>query len=92
MPFVNPRARAPKFGAWASRQSEKISGPEQLEQWVKDVEHKFADQEVPCPPHWGGWLVRPQLIEFWFGQQGRLHDRYIFQKNGADWVRFMKSP
>lgn len=90
--YFRTRPRLSQIGAWASRQSQRISGAEQLAQWVSEAEQKFLNQEIPCPPHWGGWLVRPRLIEFWFGQQGRLHDRYIYEKNAANWDRYMKSP
>lgn len=90
--YFKTRPRLSQIGAWASRQSQKISGPDQLVTWVKEIEQKFSGQEVPCPPHWGGWLLHPRLIEFWFGQQGRLHDRYIYEAQGADWNRTMKSP
>lgn len=90
--YFKTRPRLSQIGAWASRQSQKISGPEELAAWVKEAEHQFSGKDVPCPPHWGGWLLRPRLIEFWFGQQGRLHDRYVYESQGADWIRYMKSP
>jgi pyridoxamine 5'-phosphate oxidase len=57
-----------------------------LESALANVERQFADAEhVPVPPHWGGWRVRPQSVEFWQGRPNRMHDRLVFELADADW-------
>jgi len=71
------RSRPPgsRLGAWASPQSERISGREEIERRVREAESRFPDGEVPLPDSWGGFRVRPEEIEFWQGRTSRLHDR-----------------
>ncbi len=91
--YFKTRPRISQLGAWASYQSELIENYEVLEDRFKKVEEKFKDQEVPCPPHWGGYIVYPEAFEFWFGMEGRLHYRYIYERSGdGGWLRKMKSP
>lgn len=91
--YFATRARLSQLGAWASQQSQFIEGYEVLETSMNQYHDKFRDQVIPCPPHWGGYKVDPELIEFWFGMDGRLHFRYIYEKSGHEtWIRAMKSP
>lgn len=92
--YFRTRPRISQIGAWASQQSSLIAGPEELAKKVSEIEVKFKDQDIPCPPHWGGYHVIPYTIEFWFGQSGRLHDRFIYsrQRQTDSWQRSMKSP
>ena len=79
------RPRAARISAWASPQSEVISSREELERAVAAVEQRFAGPEIPRPPHWGGFLVRPARIELWQGRSGRLHDRLRYERAGDGW-------
>ncbi|MFM6269935.1 MAG: pyridoxal 5'-phosphate synthase, partial [Dolichospermum sp.] len=73
-----------RLGAWASNQSEVIANRNVLEAQLIEFQRKYENQEVPRPPHWGGFRVIPQEIEFWQGRSSRLHDRlrYTLVDNG----------
>lgn len=91
--YYQSRARLSQIGAWASDQSTVVSGIEELEKKVVAVEERFKGQDpLPCPPNWGGYHVIPETIEFWFGKDGRLHERYFFKKEKGSWKMSMKSP
>lgn len=90
--YFASRPRLSQIGAWASLQSEEIPSIEWLQSRVNEYEQKFADQPVPRPSYWGGWRVIPAEIEFWFGVDGRLHRRYIYQKTESGWKTLMRSP
>lgn len=93
--YFHTRPRLSQIGAWASEQSREIPDFEWLENRVREFEKKFADQEVPCPPDWGGFRLVPLKMEFWFGRQGRLHERFVFERSSPDtreWRRYLQSP
>ncbi|MBC7466341.1 MAG: pyridoxamine 5'-phosphate oxidase [Bdellovibrio sp.] len=90
--YFASRARLSQIGAWASNQSEKIESFAAFEEKIVAIEKKYAGQTVPRPPHWGGYIIVPREIEFWFGRSGRLHERYVYEKNNQDWNRFLRSP
>lgn len=81
------RTRHPlsQLGAWASLQSQPLQSRAALEARVEDMRQKFAGQDIPCPPHWCGYLLAPEKIEFWQQGEGRLHDRFLFTRAGAGW-------
>jgi len=82
--YFHSRPQGSKIGAWASEQSATIENREQLEKRFEEFSWKFGDN-VPRPPHWGGYRVKPEVIEFWQGQDNRLHDRlrYSGQDDGS---------
>ena len=57
-----------------------------------EFEKSFEGQEIPCPETWGGYHLIPEEFEFWFGRDGRLHERFVYQSEGSNWRRFMRSP
>jgi pyridoxamine 5'-phosphate oxidase len=82
--YFQSRPLGSKIGAWASEQSSAIENREQLEKRFQEFSRKFGDN-VPRPPHWGGYRVKPEVIEFWQGQDNRLHDRlrYALRDDGS---------
>ena len=74
-----------QLGAWTSEQSEIISGREILEDRLRELTSRFGSGEVPRPPHWGGFRIIPEVIEFWQGRPNRLHDRLQFRRSDGKW-------
>ncbi len=76
--YFATRPRASQLGAWASHQSAVVSGRDELTAAYAEAEQRFAGQDVPVPPEWGGYTVRPDTIELWQGRPGRMHDRLVY--------------
>ena len=82
--YFNTRPIESQLGAWASPQSQLIRSKDFLEKQFQYYKQKFGDN-VPKPPHWGGYVVVPSSFEFWQGRPNRLHDRLLFTHTGNDW-------
>ncbi len=82
--YFATRPREARVGAWASRQSRVVASREELDAAYREVDARFPD-EVPLPPHWGGFRLAPETIEFWKGREHRLHDRIRFTTTGRGW-------
>ena len=80
--YFRSRPYFSKLGAWASRQSEPLDSRETLEKAFIEAREKFGD-DPPKPPHWGGFALKPDSIEFWQGGPHRLHDRFLFERTEA---------
>src|SRR5574343_189734 len=89
--YFQSRPWGSKIGAWASQQSEELASRDELENRVKELAELFH-VEVPRPPHWGGYVIKPIQIEFWQGRASRLHDRIVFELNDGNWRVFRKNP
>jgi len=83
--YWKTRPRQSQLGQWVSQQSQPVSTREAMEQELIAAEEKWQNQDVPCPPHWGGYLLAPTYVEFWIGREGRFHDRYTYKKVENTW-------
>jgi len=84
--YFATRARGSRIGAWASRQSAPLPAREALEERVRHFEKEYPGADVPLPPFWGGYVLRPARIEFWQGKADRLHERLVFTREGDAWT------
>lgn len=90
--YFSSRPHGSQVGAWASHQSQVVSGRAELEAAYADAEARFPD-EVPVPDEWGGYVVRPAVVEFWQGRPGRMHDRLVYRRSpGQGWVTERLAP
>jgi pyridoxamine 5'-phosphate oxidase len=91
--YFHSRPRGSQIGAWASPQSREIESREELEQAEAKYEKDFASLDmVPRPQHWGGYVLKPERIEFWQGRPNRLHDRIVFEQAATQWSRKRLAP
>lgn len=91
--YYSSRPRESQIGAWASPQSERISGRDQLNEKYEFYAEKFeGNNHIPRPPYWGGYQLKPNRIEFWQGRPNRLHDRILFELKNDQWVTSRMAP
>lgn len=91
--YFASRHKGSRIGAWASRQSESLKNRTELEDRVKTLEEQYQDEEdIPRPPHWSGYRLIPNRIEFWHEGAFRLHTRLSYKKNNSSWDKTMLSP
>ncbi len=91
--YFATRSRGSQLGAWASPQSQVIADRAELEALVESVRERFAGDDIPLPPHWGGFRLRPTMVEFWVGRPSRLHDRFRYTKrHDGEWLHERLAP
>ena len=83
--YFNTRPRGSQIGAWSSNQSAELNARSELIDNIKKFEKKYEDQDIPRPSHWNGYLVKPQLIEFWQEMPFRIHDRVVYTLFNNKW-------
>jgi pyridoxamine 5'-phosphate oxidase len=90
--YFASRARGSQIGAWASLQSQTLDSRETFEKRLEQFEKKYEGMDVPRPEHWSGFRVVPQMIEFWYGADFRLHERQCYTLNDGKWAKRMLYP
>jgi pyridoxamine 5'-phosphate oxidase len=90
--YFATRPRESQIGAWASPQSAVVASRAELDALEADTAARFRDAAIPAPPHWGGYRLAPDSVEFWQGRTGRLHDRIRYRRAGEEWVRERLAP
>jgi pyridoxamine 5'-phosphate oxidase len=90
--YFHSRPRASQLSAWVSQQSAIISSRGVLEDGMRALEQKYAGQEVPLSPNWGGWRLMPEMVEFWQGRRSRLHDRLRYRREKDGWTAERLAP
>jgi len=84
--YWNSRARLSQLSSFVSHQSAPVPDRDVMEEALTAADQRFQGQPIPCPPHWGGYLIRPERMELWMGKEGRFHDRFLYRKIGSGWT------
>lgn len=90
--YFNSRHPQSRLGAWASDQSRPLENREELVSRLKAFEEKYGTENIPRPPHWSGFRIVPETIEFWADGEFRLHDRIVFTRKNGGWDRQRLNP
>ena len=90
--YFATRPRGSQIAAWASQQSKPLAGREDLDRRYAELEREYEGRDVPLPPHWGGFRLRPEAIEFWQHRDNRLHDRILYTRAREGWRSELLSP
>ena len=91
--YFNSRPYKNRVSAWASSQSEKLESRDTFLKKIEVFSKKYPDQNnVPRPPHWSGWRILPNEIEFWLDGEGRIHERLNYVKNNSKWIKEILYP
>lgn len=90
--YFASRPRESQIGAWASNQSEALESREVLLARFNEVEAKFAEKDIPRPPHWGGYRIMPNRVEFWQEGSHRLHERVVWSLESGVWSQRLLNP
>ena len=90
--YFATRSRNSQLGAWASDQSRTLADRATFEARFAEIEARFEGQDVPRPPHWSGWMVSPNRIEFWQDREFRLHERWLYERDDNGWTTGMLYP
>jgi len=90
--YFGTRPRASRLSAWASPQSEPVASRAELERRFAQAAARFPGDEIPLPPHWGGYRVVPETVELWEHRENRLHDRVRYTREGTGWRRERLAP
>lgn len=90
--YFATRDRLSQIGAWASDQSAPLESREALLARVQELESRYEGREVPRPPHWTGYCLSPETVEFWTQREFRLHDRFLYSQRDGAWVRQRLNP
>lgn len=90
--YFATRGRDSQLGAWASDQSRPLDSRETFENRFEETKRRFGGGEVPRPPHWGGYRIAPERIEFWTDRPHRLHERRLFTREGDSWTEGLLYP
>ena len=90
--YFASRPRPSQIGAWASLQSQTLPSREEFERRIDEMEKRFEVQPVPRPPHWSGFRIVPEMVEFWYGARYRLHERQRYERVNGEWNQRMLYP
>ena len=90
--YFHSRLRESQIGAWASEQSREIPDRNYLEKRFELFSERFSGKEIALPPHWGGFILKPIMFEFWQGGQHRLHDRIVYTRENDSWISKRLAP
>ena len=90
--YYNSRPYKNKIGAWASSQSDVLDKREDFLEKIERFKKKYPDENVPRPPHWSGWRLMPNEVEFWLDGEGRIHERLNYKKSSGKWKKILLYP